>query len=71
MMLRIHPATAHAILALANRQREGFMFGIKLWYTPGNHGCDRCGSKDGLLASPGFFTMQLWCARCLRKAGIR
>jgi hypothetical protein len=44
------------------------MFGIKLWHTPGTTGCNRCGAKRPL-ASPGWFSMQLWCARCLRETG--
>jgi hypothetical protein len=47
------------------------MLGIKLWYSPGTKGCARCGSKDGPLASPGWFSFQLWCARCLRETGRR
>lgn len=44
------------------------MFGIKLWFTPGKTGCYRCGRMADL-ASPGWFSGQLWCARCLRETG--
>ena len=44
------------------------MFGVKLWFDPGVKGCYRCGAKRPL-ASPGWFSGQLWCARCLTITG--
>lgn len=45
----------------------------RLQFTPGTAGCSRCGSKtNGDLASPGWFSGQLWCAPCLNdRASLR
>lgn len=44
-------------------------FGWKIWVDPGKTGCSNCGSKNGPLASPGFLSGQLWCVKCLKRAG--
>lgn len=46
------------------------MFGWKIWYTPGKTGCYRCGAMEEL-ASPGWFSGVLWCARCLKEFDVR
>jgi hypothetical protein len=47
------------------------VFGFKLWYSGvrGKTRCDLCGREVDEVASPGWFSFQLWCARCLRAAG--